>query len=867
MPRARARRRAAVTRVPADPELFGLDLAAWAGTRVARGGRQDALLGRVEALQLSLDGRTIDARVRGNRPLPYRVAVEVGSSGTAAHCTCSLENPGPCRHAVAAVEALRFPVPARGGRRRPGRAAAGRGRIISHAAAVPGFVVIGGAERTRTREERVEAARLEELQLRRSRSRRERATVERIGGAGPLRFAVTPRGAGQCHVVALRGGTSERYGCGCADFMENELGTCSHVERVRSFRARRLKRDRAEIPQDLLSLWRSPRASIDRAPQALAELRVEIPGEQPPLPPGRYFEAEGWLRPPPADRRPADWVRAARAAARRLARRRGWVCDVDPSFELALDGIIAEERMAEKWRGAAADEPAWRRVLERVHLRLHPYQEDGARFLARTGRAFLADDMGLGKTAQAVVAALLLRETGLARRTLVVCPASLKHQWRQEIAKVCGERARVVEGPRDERLRSYEAWREGFLILNYELILRDLDPIRRAGADLTILDEAQRIKNWSTKTARAVKRLDSPHAFVLTGTPLENRLSELHSLTEFLHPRAIGPRWRLLPFHAVTDSQGRVVAYEGFDLLRAGLRGFFLRRERNAVQDQLPPRTDNTFWSGLAAAQLRPYRRHAAAAAAVLASPPPLTPPQARALLRALTSMRILCNAHAQYDWSEGSALLASGADADDAAALRRLHSPKIEEFARVLEDLLEQSDSKIVAFSQWERMLRLAHFAARTPLARRDLRAEVFHGGLASRERTRMLDAFRRDPEFRVLFSTDAGGLGLNLQEASIVVNLEVPWNPAVLEQRVGRVHRIGQRRSVQVLHFVTAGAIEERVRQAGENKRALFAGLLVDGADRVVLDGPSGADWIDRARILFDSPGPGDVEAVADR
>ena len=126
--------------------------------------------------------------------------------------------------------------------------------------------------------------------------------------------------------------------------------------------------------------------------------------------------------------------------------------------------------------------------------------------------------------------------------------------------------------------------------------------------------------------------------------------------------------------------------------------------------------------------------------------------------------------------------------------------------------------------------MLRLAHFVVRDLLERRDLRGEVFHGGLNSQGAgARCSRRSGSIPEFRVLFSTDAGGLGLNLQEAaSIVVNLEVPWNPAVLEQRIGRVHRLGQRRSVQVLHFVTGGAIEERVRQVVESKRALFEGLL---------------------------------------
>jgi SNF2 family DNA or RNA helicase len=295
-----------------------------------------------------------------------------------------------------------------------------------------------------------------------------------------------------------------------------------------------------------------------------------------------------------------------------------------------------------------------------------------------------------------------------------------------------------------------------------------------------------------------------------------------------------------------------VIAYEGLDVLRDRLRPILLRRERGDVQDQLPERTDNTFWTGMTPTQMKPYRKHASTAAALLSEQRPLTPREVRALLRALTAMRILCNSYVQYAWDDHQALLRRELEGE--RDLKLLHSPKLEEFVRVLEDLLDESQRKIVVFSQWERMLRVAHFGARDLLEGRDLRADVFHGGLNARARQEMLEAFRLDPEFRVMFSTDAGGLGLNLQEAaSIVVNLEVPWNPAILEQRVGRVHRMGQRRSVQVLHFVTKGAIEERVRQVVESKRALFEGLLVNHADKIVLDGSSRASFLERARALI--------------
>jgi SNF2 family DNA or RNA helicase len=215
--------------------------------------------------------------------------------------------------------------------------------------------------------------------------------------------------------------------------------------------------------------------------------------------------------------------------------------------------------------------------------------------------------------------------------------------------------------------------------------------------------------------------------------------------------------------------------------------------------------------------------------------------------------MRILCNSHAQYDWQRIEERLRDPSP-PARSEIKALGSPKLEEFARVLEDLLDESETKIVVFSQWERSLRLAHFMVRDLLERKDLRGELFYGALSSKSREQMLEAFRLDPEFRVLFSTDAGGLGLNLQEAaSIVVNLEVPWNPAVLDQRIGRVHRLGQRRGVQVLHFVTRGALEERVRQVVESKRALFEGLLSDEVDSVVFDEGSRSSFLHRVRGLI--------------
>ena len=834
--------------VPADRLLLETDLEAWAGSRRFRGGRRDALLGRVEWLRLTPDGNGLEARVRDHRTVPHQVKVRSFGGQLASECTCP-DGEGPaCKHAVAAVEALRFPL------RESPRAANGKIRRARKsggkvpATAIAGFVVLGGgSERTLSRDERIVEARDEERGLRLQRSRSRRYSVELVSRAGdPPRFAVADR-TGHREEVCLRGQRAERACCTCREFAEEEIGTCVHGERARRWYLRKPK----AIPGDLLSIWFSPREWADSMPSPREELRVDTPDGRRPDGLQRWFESEGWLRPAPDGTRFNAWLAGAIEAARLSALAAGLRLDVDPivrSRFLSLSGDDAATT------DPAAIEAAWPEILSRIELTLHPYQEIGARFMARHGRAFLADDMGLGKTVQSIAAALLLRRVHGAAKTLVVCPASLKHQWAREIDKVCGEQAQVAEGPRTARLETYAAWKHGFLVLNYELLLRDLDAIRASEPDLVILDEAQRIKNQGTKTARAVKRLQSRWAFVLTGTPLENRLAELHSLVEFLHRRALGPRWRLRPFHIVEDAQGRVLAYEGLEVLRKRLRGFFLRRNRGAVLSELPDRTDNLFWTDMSALQRRPYRRQAARVAALVRQGRALSGAEVQRLLSALTRMRMLCNAHAQDSWDQWEARIADRRP-PNARELREIGSPKLEEFRRVLEELLDESEEKIVVFSQWERMLRLARFATSDLLAHRELTSGIFHGGLRSRTRTNLLDSFRVDPQFRILFSTDAGGLGLNLQDAaSIVVHLEVPWNPAVLEQRVGRVHRMGQQRSVRVLHFLTRGAIEEKVRQVVEDKRALFDGLLNDGADQVVFDEQARASFINRLNDLIE-------------
>ena len=194
---------------------------------------------------------------------------------------------------------------------------------------------------------------------------------------------------------------------------------------------------------------------------------------------------------------------------------------------------------------------------QETHEPLFPYQREGMLHLAFSERALLADEMGLGKTIQAIAACALLHRLGKVERVLVVTPASLKTEWEEQIQRFTGLSYRLVFGPHRERLRAFQD-SAFFTIVNYEQMVRDaLEVNRLHHPDVVVLDEAQRIKNWSTKTAQAIKRLQSRYAFVLSGTPIENRIDELYSIVDFLDPTVFGPLFRFNRDFYELDERGR----------------------------------------------------------------------------------------------------------------------------------------------------------------------------------------------------------------------------------------------------------------------------------------------------------------------
>jgi len=722
---------------------------------------------RVTNITWDADG--IRANVDGTAPEPYVVQVEADEDeGIIVDCSCPFDWEPVCKHGIAA--------------------------LLAYAARQP------------VSEQQVASAAEEAVEARVRRGKTE-VVVKHVSGAPAFGAwsarSVTPTGGiPRAYRVQIRS-TEERINrCTCRDFAINQLGTCKHIEAV----LHKLSKRRGKVRKTAFAVgvpvvhldWDAPsppRVRVMRPRKESEELQAML---------DRHFDDAGLLR----GELPGALRRFQREAA-----------TSGLEVDLGDDALEHASRVGER---AARREHAGRVRQEivrsggqipGVRARLYPYQVEGVAFLAAGERVLLADDMGLGKTLQAIAASVWMRREAGVERVLVVCPASLKHQWAREIIKFTDLDAEVIQGGMKAREALYRRG-AAFTIVNYELVLRDHELIgRHLAPDLVILDEAQRIKNWRTKTATAVKELRSPYAFVLSGTPLENRLEDLYSVMQVVDPALLGPLWRfMLDFH-VSDERGKVLGYRNLSELRRRLEPVLLRRDRRLVEDQLPPRVEQRLDVPMTARQrdLHDQAMMTAATLGQIARRRPLTPNEEHRLLAALQTARMACNAAGLVDGETQG-------------------SPKLSELGRLLEELCLNGGDKVVVFSQWERMTRMARAVAE------DLGIGVvrLHGGVDTKKRGALISRFEESPEIQVFLSTDAGGVGLNLQVASALINLELPWNPAVLDQRIGRVHRLGQRRTVQALLLVSENSYETKIMGLLASKRALFASTIEgDGED----------------------------------
>jgi superfamily II DNA or RNA helicase len=639
-------------------------------------------------------------------------------------------------------------------------------------------------------------------------------------------YTLTSQVSGKSYRIALRGWELGESYCSCPDFRKNTLGTCKHIiyalDQVRKKFSKTVRETPAEI-NDLCVYLRYGRQ---------LQLGMLIPDNLAP-------EISKLVKPfrDKAIKNIKDLIHCLR----RLENL-GAPVTVYPDAEEYINHQLFQERMAATVAGIRKDPQTHplRRTLLKTELL--PYQLDGVAFAAGAGRAVLADDMGLGKTIQGIGVAELLSRHASITKVLVICPASLKSQWRIEIKRFSNRSCQLVLGSAQDRPAQYDS-DSFFTVCNYEQVLRDFLSIERVRWDLIILDEGQRIKNWEAKTSRVIKALKSPFALVLSGTPLENRIDELFSVVEFIDDRRLGPAFRFFNRHRVVDEKGKLLGYKNLDALRDQLKSIMLRRTRQQVIKDLPPRTNQILRIPPTEEQLELQKGHRQIIQTIIQKRY-LTEMDLLRLQKALLMCRMCANSTFLVDKQPPG------------------YSSKLAELNQLLDQLMAEEDRKVVLFSEWTTMLNLIE----PILEKQKLNYVRLDGSVPQKKRQGLMHRFQNDPDCRLFITTNAGSTGLNLQAANTVINVDLPWNPAVLEQRIGRAHRMGQKRPVQVFLLVTENTLEENLLATLSAKHELAQAVLDPDSELTKVDMATGMEELKRRLevLLGEKPDAAEDESM---
>lgn len=438
------------------------------------------------------------------------------------------------------------------------------------------------------------------------------------------------------------------------------------------------------------------------------------------------------------------------------------------------------------------------------------YQYTGIGYLIVAGSAILADDMGLGKTVSALAASLALK----AQKVLIICPSTLRWNWEKEILKHLENASYVlIDGNAKKRKKLWET-DAIYYITSYELMLRDKELIQAYKWDMIVLDEATKIKNHKAQTTKEAKELQATYKFALTGTPIENRLEELHSIMEWVRPGVFGSLYYFLDRYAIKDFFGSIIGYkpEGLAEIKHLVGPYILRRTKEEVLPELPPKLYENRVVEFTQAERRAYKQ--------------LTKEVMDDILEdigggAVHTLR--CKQFTSYPPILG--MLSDG--------------PKVRELQSILE---EDNDHKYLVFSDFAEIIkRLAE----------TFNAPYIAGPVKKSERVKIIDAFNNDPKQKVLFSSGVGSYGVEITGADVVIHLDTPWNPAVKEQREDRSHRLGQTRPVNIIRLMVRNSVDDRIDRIIAYKMKLRDSILDDADYEPHLKRFTKNDW---RKVLLD-------------
>lgn len=454
---------------------------------------------------------------------------------------------------------------------------------------------------------------------------------------------------------------------------------------------------------------------------------------------------------------------------------------------------------------------------------LFNYQKWGIKCGLLSEDGFLiGDSPGLGKSVQALAIAVERKNKGEISNCLIVCLASLKYNWLNEIAKFTKEKALVVDGTKEERKKKWNAKGYFFKIANYETIVGDLfidtDPRRKARKSLTledanwrrqmqkdfdmvVVDEIHAIKHHTSQRTCALKQLQARYRLGLSGTPIDGRLEELHSIFGFLKPGLFESRSKFMEHHAILDHFGNVRSYIGVQEVREKILPYYIRRVKERVLKDLPEKIYKDVYVELDKPERKLYKE-------LIAGVHEITE-EDMAAVRVLRVRQFL-----------------------DFPELLELHnrSWKFNALADLLEELVDGNQEKCLIFTQYKEALDLLVMNLKS-------RYNILqiHGGVDAKERVDIVDRFNNDSKWNLLIGTDAMSTGLNIGGANSVINYDDPFSPAQLQQRADRAHRATTRHNVTVYRFICKDTFEEKIRKIISQKMDLNNAVLDENCDEL--------------------------------
>ena len=794
-----------------------VDLGGWPAMKEAR-----ALVERGMVLEARQEGAAIRAQVRGaERVYEAQITLAERVAQVEVRCTCveSRRSGRVCAHILAAGLALLRPKPMAGAR-----------PTVSPKPAIPVQSPAPEAGSVPVKfEVRLEGA-LSGL------------TLELVAHYGEKEFPVGEKGSGfGCRdAVAEKAALAEVESAGFKAVRgSGTLFSLTQEKQVAGFLANRLPGWRERWTVGFGPRLEATLGQIDRAEPEFSlragsgenwlelDLKLTVGGKPVAL---EAAEIQRWLQTGQSHTRRGNgrvllapteaWGEMQEVLADCAVSQEGGRIRVARTFAPYLTGALTAQGFRAGENVTATSTPDLQAGIEAALLaQLRPYQLHGVEWLAKLAgqnlHGLLADDMGLGKTAQALAFCAWLKKTGAATGpVLVVCPTSLVTNWLREAAKFT-PRLRTLDLTGSERAEKFASRAEyDLLVTSYAILRRDAELYRAEEFSLVVLDEAQHIKNRGSQNAQSAKALRARRRLVLTGTPLENSVLDLWSIYDFLLPGYLGTatdfRERYeTPLARVSPG---TVSRE-MERLRHRIRPFFLRRTKEEVLTELPPKLEHLALCDLSDEQREVYR-------AVLAQGRREVFEKAgkagagrdrMVVLTTLLRLRQVC-CHLE--------LLPQG----ETARVWKEPSAKLERTFELIDEAID-GGHRVLLFSQFVRMLHLL----RDEATRRELRFCYLDGQTV--ERQAEVDRFQHDGGIPLFFiSLKAGGTGLNLTGADTVIHFDPWWNPAVQEQATSRAHRMGQARSVQAYKLIAAGTVEEKIQALQARKRELFEASLSD-------------------------------------